>query len=239
MRQARALAMAVAVAALAMLLTSGPLTRLGVWSWMTGFKMVKWAFYTGCAGAVLAALVVLASLVPRWRKGIAIPAAAFVIALVAVCVPYVVYKDAIGYANIHDITTDPFDPPAFVALAAERAKAPNGAEYGGPKVAAEQQKAYPDIKSLILKSSPQEAMQKAIDAARSMGWEIASTDSATGRLEATATTTWFGFKDDVIVRIRPEASGGSRVDVRSVSRLGDGDAGANAKRVREFLSKLA
>ena len=231
--------MAVAVAALAMLLTSGPLTRLGVWTWMTGFKMVKWAFYTGAAGACIALLVVLASLLPRWRKGIAIPIAALVVALVAVCVPYVVYKDAIGYANIHDITTDPFDPPVFVALAAERAKAPNGADYGGTKVAAEQQKAYPDIKSLILKASPQEAMQKAIDAARSMGWEIAATDTNAGRLEATATTTWFGFKDDVIVRIRPEAAGGSRVDVRSVSRLGDGDAGANAKRVREFLAKLA
>ena len=239
MRQARALAMAVAAAALAMLIASGPGTRAGIWPWMTGFKLVKWAFYTGACGACLAAIVILASLLPRWRKGIASPIAALVIALVAVIVPYVVYKDAIGYANIHDITTDPFDPPVFVALAAERAKAPNGADYGGTKVAAEQQKAYPDIKSLILKSSPQEAMQKAIDAARSMGWEIASSDAAAGRLEATATTTWFGFKDDVIVRIRPEASGGSRVDVRSVSRLGDGDAGANAKRVREFLAKLA
>jgi uncharacterized protein (DUF1499 family) len=238
MRQARALAMAAAVAALAMLLASGPGSRLGVWPWQTGFSLVKWAFYTGAAAACGALVLVLLALVPRWRRGIGIPVAALVIALVAVAVPYVVYKQAVGYPDIHDITTDPFDPPAFVALAPERAKAPNGAAYGGVKVAAEQQKAYPDIKSLILKSSPQESMQKAIDAARSMGWEIAASDAAAGRLEATATTTWFGFKDDVVVRIRPEPAG-SRVDVRSVSRLGSGDAGANAKRIREFLAKLA
>jgi len=231
--------MAVAAAALALLIASGPGTRLGAWPWETGFSLVKWAFYTGACGAAIAALVTLASLLPRWRKGIGIPVAALVIALVAVIVPYVVYKRAIGYPNIHDITTDVFDPPVFVALAPERAKAPNGADYGGMKVAAEQQKAYPDIKSLILKSSPQQAMQEAIDAARSMGWEVVASDVASGRIEATATTTWFGFKDDVIVRIRPEASGGSRIDVRSVSRLGEGDAGANAKRVRKFLAKLA
>jgi uncharacterized protein (DUF1499 family) len=82
-------------------------------------------------------------------------------------------------------------------------------------------------------------MQRAIDAARASGWEIVSSDTASGSLEATATTRWFGFKDDVIVRVRPEAGGGSRVDVRSASRVGESDLGANAKRIREFLSRLA
>jgi uncharacterized protein (DUF1499 family) len=72
-----------------------------------------------------------------------------------------------------------------------------------------------------------------------MGWEIVASDAPAGRIEATDTTTWFGFKDDIIVRVRPEASGGSRVDVRSVSRLGESDVGANAKRVRKYLAKLA
>jgi len=67
---------------------------------------------------------------------------------------------------------------------------------------------------------------------------VVASDAAAGRIEATATTRWFGFKDDVIVRIRPEAAG-SRVDVRSVSRVGRGDLGANAARVREFLAKLS
>ena len=70
-----------------------------------------------------------------------------------------------------------------------------------------------------------------------MGWQVAATDTAAGRLEATHTTRWFGFKDDVIVRIRPEGTG-SRVDVRSVSRVGLSDLGANAERIRGFLAKL-
>ena len=135
--------------------------------------------------------------------------------------------------------TDPFDPPVFVSLMPMRKTVPNGADYGGIEIAKQQQKAYPDIKSLVVKSSPADTMQKAIDAARSMGWEIVASDAPAGRIEATDTTTWFGFKDDIIVRVRPEASGGSRVDVRSVSRLGESDVGANAKRVRKYLAKLA
>ena len=71
-----------------------------------------------------------------------------------------------------------------------------------------------------------------------MGWQIVDANAREGRIEATATTFWFGFKDDVVVRIVP-APGGSRVDVRSVSRVGVSDVGANAKRVRDFLQKLA
>ena len=81
-------------------------------------------------------------------------------------------------------------------------------------------------------------MQRAIDAARALDWEIASSDTPSGRIEATATTPWFGFKDDVVVRIRPEVDG-SRIDVRSVSRVGSSDVGANARRIREFLARLA
>jgi uncharacterized protein (DUF1499 family) len=138
---------------------------------------------------------------------------------------------------IHDISTDTFDPPQFVALAQLRAAAPNGLKYGGPAIAAQQQKGYPDIKSLILKEPPQKAMQSAIDAARSRGWEIVSSDAPTGRIEATDTTSWFGFKDDIVVRVRPEGSG-SRIDVRSASRVGQSDIGANAQRVRGYLARL-
>ncbi len=70
-----------------------------------------------------------------------------------------------------------------------------------------------------------------------MGWEIVAADSTAGRIEATATTAWFGFKDDVVIRVRP-ANGGSRVDVRSLSRVGVGDVGTNAKRIRAYLGVL-
>jgi hypothetical protein len=73
--------------------------------------------------------------------------------------------------------------------------------------------------------------------AQELGWEIVAVDPAAGRVEATATTLWFGFKDDIVVRVR-RADGGAQVDVRSVSRLGGGDLGANAARVRAFLERL-
>lgn len=238
MTTARALVMLVALAAFTMLIASGPGTRLGFWPWETGIALMKWAAYAGLAAAAVGFVLVLLLAVPRWRKGAWVPIVAVLLGLVAATPPVILLQQAKAAPPIHDITTDAFDPPAFVALLAERNKAPNGAAYAGPALAAQQQKGYPDIKSLLVNASPKDTMQKAIDAARGSGWEIVAMDAASGRIEATATTRWFGFKDDVVVRIRPEASGGSRVDVRSMSRVGQSDVGANAKRIREFLKAL-
>jgi uncharacterized protein (DUF1499 family) len=71
-----------------------------------------------------------------------------------------------------------------------------------------------------------------------MGWEIAAADAPSGRIEATAKTPWFGFRDDVVIRVA-SVGAGSRIDVRSVSRVGRGDLGTNAKRIRAYLEKLA
>jgi uncharacterized protein (DUF1499 family) len=238
MRAARAIVMAAAVAALAMLIASGPGTRSGMWPWQTGLSLLRWAAWTGMAAGAGALVLLLLSAVPRWRVRWWIPAAALVIAIAAFAPPLLMLEHAKSAPAIHDITTDPFDPPEFVALAAERSKSPNGSKYGGTEIAAQQQKGYPDIKSLIVKAPPAETVQKAIDAARSLDWEVVATDAPSGRIEATDTTRWFGFKDDIVVRVRPDA-GGSRVDVRSASRVGKSDVGANAKRVRKFLDKLS
>jgi uncharacterized protein (DUF1499 family) len=230
--------MAAAVAAFVMMAAAGPGTKYGLWPWETGFALLQWGFYVGAVAAVAAVVLILALVVPRWRARPWIPLVALCFALAAIAPPLILREQATGYPMIHDITTDTFDPPAFVALLAERRKSPNGADYGGPTIAAQQQRGYPEIKSLIVKTPPAETMQRAIDAARSLGWEIVATDTPAGRIEATATTSWFGFKDDVVIRVRPEGTG-SRVDVRSVSRVGLSDIGVNAKRVREFLAKLA
>jgi uncharacterized protein (DUF1499 family) len=239
MRAARALVMAVCVAAFVMLIASGPGTRMGLWPWQTGLALVKWAAYTGMAGAAGAVVLIVLLAVPKWRVRPWVPVLALVFAVIAFVPPILLLQKAKSLPNIHDITTDPFDPPAFNALMAMRKTVPNGADYGGIEVAKQQQRGYPDIKSLVVKSDPAATMQKAIDAAREMDWEIVSTDTPSGRIEATDTTTWFGFKDDIVVRIRPEPSGGSRVDVRSVSRVGSSDVGANAARIRKYLSRLA
>ena len=109
--------------------------------------------------------------------------------------------------------------------------------YGGPQVAEQQRKAYPDIQPAVLAAGPEAAFARALAAAQAMGWDIVDAQPKEGRIEATATTFWFGFKDDVVVRITPLVAG-SRIDVRSKSRVGRGDTGTNAQRVRAYLKRL-
>jgi uncharacterized protein (DUF1499 family) len=234
---ARAIVLALAVAAFLMTIMSGPGTRAEVWTWQTGIALLRYATYVGLA-AGLGALILLVTLaIPAFRTHAWLPVAALVLAAIAVAPPLMLLSKAKAVPRIHDISTDLADPPAFVALLEARKAAPNGAAHGGAQVAEEQRKGYPDIKPLVVKTPPAETMQKAIDAARSMGWHVAASDAAAGRLEATDTTFFFGFKDDVVVRIRPEPTG-SRVDIRSASRVGLSDLGANADRIRKFASKL-
>ena len=239
MRALRLIALYLGLLALVFLVASGPVTHANLWSWETGLRVYSWAAYAGLGAAGLGLVLTLLAAVPRWREGAWMPVAALCAGVAAAAPPIILLKKAEALPNIHDITTDPFNPPGFVTLRGIRMTVPNGVDYGGIGVAAQQQKGYPDIKPAILKVAPAEAMQRAIDAARACGWEIASSDTANGRLEATDTTAWFGFKDDIVVRIRAEPSGGSRVDVRSASRVGSSDVGANAARIREFLSRLA
>jgi uncharacterized protein (DUF1499 family) len=238
MSRARAAAFALAVLALLMLAFSGPGARMGWWGWRTALALFEWAAYTGIAAAVLALVLVAMLAVPRWRARPWTPILALCIALIAIAPPLILLSRAGKLPPIHDITTDLAEPPAFVALAEARGKEPNGVAYEGAAAREGQQRAYADIQPKVLAVPPREAVQRVIDAARALGWEVVASDATTGRVEATATTRWFGFKDDVVVRVRPEGTG-SRVDVRSASRVGTSDVGANAARVREFLAKLA
>lgn len=143
----------------------------------------------------------------------------------------------VRYPPIHDVTTDTEDPPRFVKVLALRKNAPNPPTYGGPEVAAQQRAAYPDLAPLALPLPPERAFGRALEAARAMGWTVQDADAGRGLIEATAVTPLLRFKDDVVVRVRSDGDG-SRVDVRSVSRLGVGDLGANARRIREFLARV-
>ncbi len=234
MKPLRVLAVLLAVAGIVMLAASGLGTRLGVWHYRTGLSMLRYSAYVGVA-ASLACVVAL--LVTRGRAGSRALVFGLLMSVVTVGVPYRFSQTAKQLPPIHDITTDMTDPPAFVAVLPLRASATNAAEYAGDSIAALQRAAYPDVRPLSLAVPPLAAFDRAVAAAKVMGWEIVAGDSPGGRLEATATTTWFGFKDDVVVRIRAE-NGGSRVDVRSVSRVGRSDVGANAARITRYLAEL-
>lgn len=219
-----------------LLLAAGPLYRVDAVGLRTAFTLLRWAAYGGVA-AGLVSLAALAVVRPLGGRSLVLGLLGLVIAGTTVYVPWRWRAQARSVPPIHDITTDLNRPPAFEAILPLRADAPNSAEHGGPEIAAQQREAYPDIRPLVLGVPPAEAFDRALAAARGMGWEIVAADAATGRVEATATTTWFGFEDDVVVRIAP-ADGGSRVDVRSVSRVGRSDVGTNANRIREYLGRL-
>lgn len=238
MRSARLLAVAIAAAAFVMLLASGPGTRLGLWPWQTGLSLLKWAAYTGIASGVAGLVLVALHAMPRWRAlGYGLPLLALALSIAALAPPLYFLGQAKSVPPIHDISTDVEHPPQFVALLPERRKSPNGADYGGAEIAAQQKKAYPDIAPKAVGGQPADAFARAMDVARAMGWRIVQADGIEGRIEATATTTWFGFQDDIVIRIVPSQQG-SIVDARSASRVGRSDIGANAKRIREFLARL-
>jgi len=230
--------LALAVAAAITEALAGLGSRWGWWHFMTGFAILRWTAVAGLAAAALSFAGGLAARPATQRAAILLAAAGILIGLVVAGIPWSWMRTAQRLPRIHDITTDTANPPRFEAILQLRKDAVNPVEYGGPAVAAQQLAAYPDIQPILLPVVPTTAFETALRAARSMNWRIVSADEREGRIEATATTFWFGFKDDIVVRVVP-APGGSRVDVRSLSRVGISDVGTNAARVRAYVHDVA
>lgn len=216
---------------------AGPGSQVGLWHFRTGFAILKWAALGGLAAA-LASLVGLILSLRAGRISVLAGALGVLIGSTTFLVPLGIWKEAKELPAIHDITTDIEDPPQFVALLEERKHGQNPSEYGGPDVAMKQKSAYPDICPVVIQAGMDEAFQRAIDAAHRLGWSVVETRKEEGRIEATDTTFWFGFKDDVVVRLTPLGPASTRVDIRSVSRVGKSDVGANAKRIRRYVKIL-
>ncbi len=139
---------------------------------------------------------------------------------------------------IHDVTTDADDAPRFVALRELRLQCRNGVLYSGLRGAAHHAR-YPDIAPALYAQPPATIFQAALAAAKAMRWVIAAAVESEGRIEATATTRFMRFKDDVVIRLRADANThGTRLDVRSASRVGSSDFGANARRIHCFLQEM-
>jgi len=221
-----------ALLALLALALAGIGYRAGWWGLSSAFRVFM---VGGALGAVAFLLALAALLTGRGRSparlGVSVLTLVIGVAVAGTFARWLVTARSVP--SIHDITTDTEEPPQFVAILPLRANAKNSAVYGGAEVAAKQRIAYPDVQPIVLDVPPAQAFGRALMASHTMGWETVATDSVVGRIEATATTRWFGFKDDIVVRIRPTDTG-SRVDVRSESRIGGSDVGTNAARIREF-----
>jgi len=140
-------------------------------------------------------------------------------------------------APINDVSTDTQNPPIFAAVVSLRPEKSNAIEYAGQSAAAAQAAQFPDIKPIDSSLDKTEAFKRALDVANDMGWEIVEQEASRGIIEAVASTRFFKFQDDVIIRIT-ENGANSIVDIRSHSRMGRSDRGKNAERVRAFIESF-
>ena len=234
-----ALALLLAIAAV-VLLALGPLGwRAGWWPYRVGFQsLMPWAAYCGLAAVAAAVLALAVGGRRNSAANIAIGALAFLIGAGIAYMPWSWEQMRGTFPPINDITTDWQTPPQFQAVVPLRAaEGANPATYGGDKTFEQQRRAYPDIAPLTLGLDPRAAFSRAHETAQKLGWTILFADTDAGRIEASQRSRWFGFTDDIVIRVTPEG-GGSRVDVRSASRWGRGDFGVNATRVRAYLAAL-
>lgn len=240
-RAARALAWSGLVLA-AVALAGALLAALGHrWGWWH-YEPAIAALLLAAGSGFFAALLGIVGAVLGLGRGagaatFAAAAAAVVLGALAFVPPVQQALRARELPPIHDISTDMANPPRFVAILPLRHDAPNSPEYAGETIAAQQRLAYPDLAPLILSLPPGAAFARAEAALARLGWEVVAAAPAEGRIEATDTTFWFGFQDDVVIRIAA-LEGGTRIDVRSVSRVGRSDLGANAARIRRLLAEL-
>ncbi|WP_166422031.1 DUF1499 domain-containing protein [Paraglaciecola sp. 20A4] len=224
------------ISLLAILLVAlpGPLYKFGILELGPAFTALRFGVYVGIAALVLILIQVI-----FLRKNISWAAVGVsaVLAIVAVGLPMSMMGKAKSVPPIHDISTDLVNPPKFVAIVALRADAPNPVEYAGEETAKQQREAYPE---LITQKYPQDTEQlfdAAEAAVNGLGWELVNADKSLGLIEATDTTGWFGFKDDVVVRIRTTGEE-SYLDIRSKSRVGMSDLGKNAERIHTLIDAI-
>jgi len=198
------------------------------------------------AGAALSLLLALAASIGIWRTGR--PGTARIVFGVLVSLglllwPLVFLPSYERLPKINDVTTDPRSPPAFVALAKQRAPSANSVDYPGAGFAQAQAAAYPDIKPIEINRSSDEAFDLAADAIRRLKMEIVrqeGPDQEAGRpgtLEVVDRTLLLGFYDDVVIRVSGNDER-ARIDVRSASRYGRHDLGRNADRIRQILKEI-
>jgi hypothetical protein len=223
-------------------------TRFGLWTYKVGEPLIYPAAAVGAIALVLAIVWVISALARNSSDGARYGVIALLGAIAAFGVPANYARLAFTDPPIHDISTDIGNAPAFRALLPLRMGSENGPGYDGPMavrfhgktttVAALQKKYYGDVIPFAQFIKPAKLFYRALAIANEDGWHVVDVDEKDGRIEAWDTTFWFGFVDDIVIRVRPAGKLGARLDIRSKSRVGASDLGSNASRLRAFLKRL-
>jgi uncharacterized protein (DUF1499 family) len=204
--------------------------RLAWWPVTTALDLAEYGAYAAALGIGLSLIGLFLALRRRSGRGLLLGLLGLVATVPVVAMAVQWDYAARHYPAINDISTDTDDPPIFWDM-------PNPSEYPGDRTAELQHAAYPDLATLLLSTTSERAFDLALAIARDNGWAIVVEAPDEGRVEAVATSLLYGFKDEIVIRIRP-ADGGTEVDLRSRSRLGRIDRGVNAARIRDFLAAL-
>jgi uncharacterized protein (DUF1499 family) len=223
------------VLALLLLLLSGPLYQTEILGLMNAFFAMRIALILGAVAIVFALIQVI-----FMRKTISWPVTGIAVlcAAVAIFMPLSMMNKAKSVPPIHDITTDLVNPPKFMAILALRADAPNPAAYQGEEIASQQRAAYPELETQKYPQTTEQVFDAALATVKSMGLEVVTSDKSLGLIEAYDTTTWFGFIDDVVIRIQ-NSEQMTILDARSKSRVGMSDIGKNAERLNTLIAGVA
>lgn len=223
-----AVAILLGLASLALLAVAVWGFRAGGWPWPQSYDLAGWGAWTAGAG-VIAALAGLVVWLRRKRGGAGAVLLGLILSLPVAGLGAGFEIAARTTPPINDISTDTEDPPVFWFTATPSDYPAQNAEP--------QRAAYPDVRPLELPVSADEAFAAALALVEERGWEVLSADPAESQIEAIARSRLFGFEDEVAIRVT-ETDTGARIDMRSRSRLGQIDRGANARRIEAFLSDL-
>jgi uncharacterized protein (DUF1499 family) len=208
-----------------------------IWSLGFAFTVLRYSAYAAFGATVVNLIALWFMRKSETKKIVRVLFAFLITGIVSLTAFYWQYQ-ASSVPPIHDITTDFETPPEFVAILRLRADAPNPPEYEGGEIQTSQESAYPDIQPLILEEDLQDVMDRAVLIIIDREWDLVAINRNEGRIEATEKLAWFGFKDDVVLRFTV-VDGGTRIDMRSKSRIGRSDVGVNADRIDSFLTDLS
>ncbi|MBU2923332.1 DUF1499 domain-containing protein [Colwellia sp. 1_MG-2023] len=209
--------------------------RLQLWSMGVSFQIIKYTGYVSIAVFLIAILVTLFALFKKQKE---VTKTCVVVALL-LAIPVIGLSKQAAKAKslpfLHQVSTDTVNLPAFDVIIALRGDTSNPLDYDREKLAPLQQAAYPELQSILSEFSTEQVFTKAVNTAMGLGWEIVAKNQDEGRIEAVDTTSLWAFKDDIAIRVQ-QTETGSKIDLRSISRVGGTDLGANAERIKKFIT---
>jgi uncharacterized protein (DUF1499 family) len=209
-------------------------SKFGLWHFSAAFMALRILFFFGAAVFVLALVLMLIKAFKQGKQDAQPYGLAILIAFLPLVMMLYQVSQAKSLPYIHDISTDTNNPPIFTHALTDRKVGENSAIYAGIEIATQQKEAYADITPVQSQLPPNQAFTNMLTSMKNQGMHIVTQYPVQGHIEATSTTFWFGFTDDIVVRVVASKTG-SLIDIRSASRVGKSDIGKNAARIRNLI----